>query len=87
MSTPSFTQGGCVVCNAHVIVRFDKGSLPIDVHGHSGLTADGDRFVCPDHFCPVCGCAHSSDDEFTNCQFGDEFRCDPDTAYDIVTGR
>jgi hypothetical protein len=64
-------HGRCVVCNTDVEVAIDSngGLALVDIQGYSGLTDDGDNYVCRDHFCPVCGGYHLAVDEFDACQF------------------
>jgi len=68
----SFTLEQCTVrpCSAvvPVVISRNGGLAKIDATGYSGLTDDGDA-VCRDHFCPVCGNAHTEADEFDDCAF------------------
>lgn len=64
------TEGGqCIVCNAPVTLtmRRDGGIVLVDATGYSGLTDDGDSFVCRDHYCSVCGGTHADAEQFDAC--------------------
>ena len=62
-------EGQCVVCNApvEVTMRRDGGIAVVDATDYSGLTDNGDEFVCRDHYCPVCGGYHLNADAFDRC--------------------
>lgn len=62
-------EGPCVVCNAPVAVKMrrDGGIILVDAQDYSGLTDDGDSYVCRDHYCPVCGGTHADVNQFDRC--------------------
>lgn len=68
----AFTLEQCTVrpCSAMVgIIVSRNGGLPkMDATGYSGITDDGEP-VCRDHFCPTCGCAHTTAEQFEACEF------------------
>ena len=60
----------CKICKQGVtiIIRRDGGLPTVDATGYSGITDDGDA-VCRGHFCPVCGDAHETAEQFEDCEF------------------
>lgn len=64
-------QGPCVQCGTMVTIGISRdGGIPtVDATGYSGLTSDGDEFVCRDHYCPVCHDSHPDADAFDRCGF------------------
>jgi hypothetical protein len=70
VSTPAVVtdSGPCVQCRAMVTIAIDRdGGIPIAADGYTGLTDDGDEFVCRDHYCPVCGGYHTNVAAFDRC--------------------
>lgn len=80
---PLTETGPCVVCNTPVDIEIARngGVVQTDVHGYSGLTDDGDKFVCRDHFCPTCGASHLTEAAFDTCQFNGP------TVYNVLPPR
>jgi hypothetical protein len=61
-------QGPCKVCNATVVVEIRRdGGIPVTADGYTGLTDDGDDYVCRDHYCPACGGYHTNAAAFDRC--------------------
>jgi hypothetical protein len=66
------------------------GGLPVTANDYSGLTDDGDDFVCPDHHCTVCGGSHRDAAQFDACAYNGPQRvdldppCSVDAAYAIL---
>lgn len=81
-------SGPCVTCNALVTIRMrrDGGVILVDSRDYSGLTTDGDAFVCPDHYCPPCGGAHADAAQFDACAFSDSDDVDltPPCSVDVA---
>jgi len=66
-------EGTCAAKGCTTLVRVAieaNGGLAIaDPTGYTGITADGDELVCPEHWCATCGQHHATALDFENCQF------------------